>query len=242
MTTLETKPIAFFFSPLSPAAGDAAAGRPARDRCALHRSPPAPLRLSGSDLLTVSPDGAVRKWRMSQMRSSSLVQSVQAARTGLDPMTTCNASHFGASFVHIVVVGEETRMAVASQPSARSRAPAFRSWPGGISGCTSRGWAPTAPTTRSRSSPAARAATSTTSTATATSTASPASSASTPATAAPSSARPPRARSRSSTSTRSGATPTRARSSSPRGSPRSPPATSTASSSPPAARRRSSRR
>ena len=82
-------------------------------------------------------------------------------------------------------------MAVASQPSTVGRA--FRSWPGDISGCTSRGWAPTATTTRSRSSPAARAATSTTSTATATSTASPPSSASTPATAAPSSARrPPR--------------------------------------------------
>ncbi len=67
----------------------------------------------------------------------------------------------------------------------------FRSWRSGISGCTSRGWAATAPITRSRSSSGARAATSTTTTATATSTASPASSASTPATAAPSTARRP---------------------------------------------------
>ena len=44
-------------------------------------------------------------------------------------------------------------MATASHSSAQE--PIFRSWPAGTSGCTSRGWAPTAPTTRSRSSPAA---------------------------------------------------------------------------------------
>ena len=95
-------------------------------------------------------------------------------------------------------------------------AAASRSWRSATSGCTSRAWAATTPTTRSRSSRAARAATSTTSTATATSTASPA------LFCVQRRPRPRRARrgggrarSRSSTSTRTGATPTRARSSSP---------------------------
>ena len=74
--------------------------------------------------------------------------------------------------------------ATSATQTAEAERRAFRSRRGATSGCTSRVWAPTAPSTRSRSSSAARAATSGTSTATATSTASRRSSASTPATAA----------------------------------------------------------
>ena len=95
---------------------------------------------------------------------------------------------------------------------ARAHRPTCRSSPSGTCGCTSRPWAPT-PTARCRSSSAARAATSSTSTASATSTGWPRCSASTPATAAPSWARPRRARWRSSPSTPTGPTPTRGRSS-----------------------------
>ncbi len=58
------------------------------------------------------------------------------------------------------------------RPGSGSERRRSRSWPSATSGCTSRGWAPTTPARRSRSSFAARAATSWTSTASATSTAS----------------------------------------------------------------------
>ncbi len=82
----------------------------------------------------------------------------------------------------------------ATQPSRRDPA-TCRPRRAGTCGCTSRAWARTTRSTRSRSSSGATAATSGTSTATATSTASRRCSASTPATAAPSSARRPSARS-----------------------------------------------
>ena len=76
-------------------------------------------------------------------------------------------------------------MAATSAPQRpRLRQMRSRSRHNATSGCTSRGWAPSAPSTRSRSSSAARGATSGTTTATATSTASRLSSASTRATAA----------------------------------------------------------
>ena len=58
-------------------------------------------------------------------------------------MTTCIASLFGASVIHNVVVGKESRMAVASQPSSEVGT-SLQELASGTSGCTSRGWGPMA--------------------------------------------------------------------------------------------------
>ena len=57
-------------------------------------------------------------------------------------MTTCVCAILGSSFVHIVV--DERRAAWPPRRRPQST-PNFSSWPSDISGCTSRGWAPTAP-------------------------------------------------------------------------------------------------